>query len=107
MRDTEWGGICIAAIPMGKKKMEDKGRRGIGQRGRERGGRWPELPHGPLVKGTRSPSNCADRFSTAGMNISISRPVSRNCGEHDFFGRNARIRHRISSIDGICATEET
>lgn len=52
MRDTEWGGICIAAIPMGKKKMEDKGekedkgRRGIGQRGRGDGMRSRERTGG-------------------------------------------------------------
>lgn len=42
IRDTEWGGIRIAAIPMGKKEMENKGRRGIGQGGRGDRGRERE-----------------------------------------------------------------
>lgn len=51
-------------------------------------------------------ASIADRFSTAGMNISISWPVSANCGERDFAGRrNARIE--ASGIGGICATKET
>lgn len=51
-------------------------------------------------------ASIADRFSTAGMNISISWPVSANCGERDFVGRrNARIE--ASGIGGICATKET
>lgn len=52
MRDAEWGGIRIAAAPMGKKekeRKEDKVRGGNGQKGREdgmrsrerAGGSWP------------------------------------------------------------------
>lgn len=49
MRDAEWGGICIAAIPMGEKgngRKEDKGRGGNGQRGRVDGMRSKERTGG-------------------------------------------------------------
>lgn len=45
MRDAEWGGIRIAAAPMGEKengRKEDKGRGGNGQRGRGDGMRSRE-----------------------------------------------------------------
>lgn len=47
-------------------------------------------------------ASIADRFSTAGMNISISWPVSANCGERDFVGRrNARIEASRASAEFV------
>jgi len=71
MRDAEWGGIRITAVPMEEKenRREDKGRRDNEQRGRGDGTRSRvrerEIARATAwATGKRStPSNCIDRRS--------------------------------------------
>lgn len=101
-------GEAYVSRPRQWEKKEMEGRRAEGKR------RWNEIERGresgreiaratAWATGKRSAlsrviASIIDRFSTAGMNISISQPVSVNCGERDFFGRrNARIGRRVSA----------